>query len=324
MEQIKRIAILDPSICTSNIGDKIIMDSAEKEIKSVFKNAFYVKIPTQEIIFKMSYKHIKNSEEKIVCGTNLLSSNMPFYNQWKIGLFDSLFLKDVVLLGVGWWQYQRDPNIYTRRLLKRVLSNKKIHSVRDNYTKNMLEKIGIKNVINTSCPTMWMLNKQHCEKVPVTKSENVIFTVTDYNKDIVNDKFLIHTLIENYSKVFFWVQSYNDIGYIFNELNFSKKDVIIVSPTIEKLDEVLINESVDYVGTRLHAGIRALQHQVRTIIIGIDNRALEKAKDFNVCVIERDSIAKNLYNLIYSDIKCNISIPEDNIEIWKNQFLNQK
>jgi len=324
MEQIKRIAILDPSICSPNMGDKIIMDSAEKVIKSVFKNAFYVNIPTQEILFKRSYKNILNSDEKIVCGTNLLSSNMPFYNQWKIGFLDSIFLKDVVLLGVGWWQYQRDPNVYTRRLLKRVLSNEKIHAVRDNYTKNMLEKIGIKNVINTSCPTMWMLNKRHCEKIPVTKSENVIFTVTDYNKDIINDKFLIQTLIDNYSKVFFWVQSYDDIGYIFNELNFSKKDVTIVSPTIEKLDEVLINESVDYVGTRLHAGIRALQHQVRTIIIGIDNRALEKAKDFNICIIERHLIAKNLYNLIYSDIKCNISIPEHNIEIWKNQFLNQK
>ena len=31
----------------------------------------------------------------------------------------------------------------------------------------------------------------------------------------------------------------------------------------------------------------------------------------------------NLYNLIYSDIKCAISIPEHNIETWKNQFLNQ-
>ena len=50
---------------------------------------------------------------------------------------------------------------------------------------------------------------------------------------------MIHTLIDNYSKVFFWVQSYNDIGYIFNELNFSKKDVTIVPPTIEKLDEAL-------------------------------------------------------------------------------------
>ena len=54
-----------------------------------------------------------------------------------------------------------------------------------------------------------------------------------------------------------------------------------------------MSENIDYVGTRLHAGIRALQHKKRTIIIGIDNRAIEKAKDFNLTVIDRKNIKNN-------------------------------
>ena len=85
----KKISILDTSICTENIGDKIIMDFAMKEIEKEFGNSFYVHIPTHDVIWKNSYRHVKTSDHAIACGTNMLSSNMNRYNQWKINLKDS-------------------------------------------------------------------------------------------------------------------------------------------------------------------------------------------------------------------------------------------
>ena len=67
-------------------------------------------------------------------------------------------------------------------LLKILLSKTYLHSVRDEYTKDMLERIGIKNVINTGCPTMWSLTEEHCKQIPIKKSNSVVFTITDYNK----------------------------------------------------------------------------------------------------------------------------------------------
>ncbi|MGL6364348.1 hypothetical protein ACSZMZ_00030 [Aeromonas veronii] len=58
----------------------------------------------------------------------------------------------------------------------------------------------------------------------------------------------------------------------------------------------------------------------RTIIIGIDNRALEKKKDFNINVIERHNISKALEVEIKRDFETNITINEKNIEKFKAQF----
>ena len=79
----------------------------------------------------------------------------------------------------------------------------------------------------------------------------------------------------------------------------------------------LIN--LDFIGTRLHAGIRALQKFRRTIILGIDNRATEKSKDFNLKVLQRDDIDK-LNGIINNDFRTEININETNIKKWKDQF----
>lgn len=321
MKEIKKIAIFDTSICTENIGDKIIMDAALINLNSIFGDAFYINFPTHDKISRASYNRSQSAHYRFVCGTNLLSSNMNVYNQWLINLKDAIFLSDITLLGVGWWQYQKKPNWYTKLLLKRVLSDEKIHSVRDSYTENQLKSIGIYNVINTSCPTMWSLTMKHCKKIPTKKTKKVITTLTDYNKNIKSDKFIIRTLLKNYEEVYFWIQSFNDIDYIIKELEFNENQISFVPPTIERLDSILLNEDVDYVGTRLHAGIRALQKKIRTIIIGIDNRAFEKSKDFNLCVIDRKEVEEKLENLINQEFKTEISIPEKNIKIWKEQFI---
>ena len=98
------IAHIDPSICSLNIGDFIISDAVGGVFDEIFKYCQVAKIPSQDSWWRGSYRVLKNADISLVGGTNLLSSNMPFYRQWKISPLDIPFKNEIVLLGVGWWQ----------------------------------------------------------------------------------------------------------------------------------------------------------------------------------------------------------------------------
>ena len=315
----KTIAVLNPSILSLNIGDDIIIDSIYTELYEMFKETFFIDIPTQEMIFRNSYRILNNSTYAFVAGTNLLSSNMFIRKQWKLTPFDLFLLKNLILLGTGWRNYEKSTNFYAKLIYKKVLHKTLMHSVRDNYTKQRLAEIGIDNVINTACPTMWKLTPEHIAKIPVKKSNTVVFTLTDYRTDPQNDEFLITALLENYDKVYFFMQQIGDYHYI-NRLNTDIKKIHFLNPTLKDYDHFLNTNDVDYIGTRLHGGIRALQKYKRTIIIGVDNRALEISKDTNLLVIDRKEIQERLIPLIASEFTQDIIIPTENIKRWKEQF----
>lgn len=314
-----RITIYDTSVCTENVGDEIIMDSVNRELRSLFKRTMFLKVPTHEKITKISYIKMRKTSLGIVGGSNLLAPNMRYpINQWNIHIWNTKHMNNVVLMGVGCQNYGDKINWYTRLLYKKALSENHIHSVRDSYTEEILRKIGIDNVINTGCPTLWNLTKDHCSKIPHKKSNNVICTFTDYNKDIDRDKKLADILFKNYDKVYCWIQGSEDYDYI---KSISEK-FILVDPHLESYDNILnSNIDLDYVGTRLHAGIRAMQKGRRSIILVIDNRAREMGKDYNLNIIERIDIDK-LEEYINKDFKTDIKLNEKNIEIWKRQFQN--
>ena len=315
----KKITILNTAILSNNIGDYIIMDSVSEVLNDLFKNDMFFDSYTHGKVSKESYFLNKQSDYSFIGGTNLLSSNMNKYNQWKINLIDGLFLKNIILMGVGWWQYQDKPNYYTKYLLKKVLSEKVLHSVRDSYSEKMLKSIGVNNVINTGCMTMWGLTKEHCLKIPNVKADDVVFTLTDYNKDYDKDQILIDILKCNYKTLYFWPQGLGDLEYLKSLKNI--KDVNILGGNLHSYNALLENENInlDFIGTRLHAGIRALQNKRRTIIIGIDNRAEEKRKDFNLNVVDRENI-NEISNILNHSAATEIKINEVNIEKWKNQF----
>lgn len=320
MITIKNISVLDTSIATQNIGDEIIMDAVVRELHDVFVNDMFLKIPTHEIIGVSSLSLIRHSEFGILGGSNILSSAMNKYKQWKIKLYQSYFIKHkIILLGVGWRNYQQSPNFYTKALLKNLLNKNFLHSVRDSYTEEKLKKEGVKNVINTACPTMWRLTPAHCREIAKKKADKVVFTLTDYSKDHDADVFLINSLLNNYNEVYFWVQSRKDLQYL-HELHIDLSRIQIIPPNLNAYTDFLQNNNCDYVGTRLHGGIRALQNKKRTIIIGVDNRAIEKQKDFNLKVIKRINLKTNLEEMILSEFETIINIPLGNIEKWKKQF----
>lgn len=314
----KKILIFDTSIATQNLGDLIILESVNKTLEKLFPDGRFFNTATHESIGLASYKLHKKADLSFVAGTNLLSSNMNKYNQWKVNFYDAAFLKDIILLGVGWWQYQNGVNWYTKLLYQKLLHSKYQHSVRDSYTKAKLAQAGLVNCINTGCPTTWSLTPQHCSNIPTVKSDSVVFTLTDYNKNHHADSKLIDFLAKHYDKLYFWPQGSGDLDYL---KSFSN-NVELVAPSLRGFDALLeSSDSIDYVGTRLHAGIRAMQHQRRSIIIGVDNRAVEIAKDINLPFLVRENIG-GLAGMMDGKWATSLTIDFAAIESWRSQFFH--
>ena len=93
---------------------------------------------------------------------------------------------------------------------------------------------------------------------------------------------------------------------------------------LENYDSLLEHKEIDYVGTRLHAGIRAIGKRHRTIVIAIDNRAKNIANDTGLPIVLRENIGNLLKEKIESNFETDIQMPWDEIEKWKNQFKGGK
>jgi len=312
----KKISIIDTSISDYNLGNQIIMDGVYKQLFSIFPKDFFFKLPYAEIT-PHTLSYINRSEFSIVGGANLLNGHLERYRDLDINLLKSFKLRNIILMGVGWWQYESNISLYSRFLLKQLLKNDFIHSVRDSYTQKKLESIGILNVINTGCPSIWNLNSDHCSGIPSGKTETVIFTITDYHFNHKKTQKIVDALSKNYENIFFWPQGEGDYELISPYLK--EINVKMINPNLESYNQFLRQNDTDYVGTRLHAGIRALQHKKRTIIIGIDNRAIEMQTDFGLPVIPEKEL-DNLDDLIKSKWVVDIRLRLKEIDIWKKQF----
>lgn len=321
-----KICLFDPSIenndysPSSNLGDLIIQEAVNRELLSIFNKCDIKRISTQTYLKQEQIRTFHNCSLIFVGGTNLLSSKMNEYRQWKISLFNSFRISNAILLGVGWWQYQENPNLYTKTILRCALSNKILHSVRDNYTKLKLESIGIKNVLNTGCPTMWLLAELKPYEIPSSKAENVLLMLTDYYQDIDLDKKLIEVLVRQYKTVFAWPQGRNDIEYI---RNFNLP-VVILEHSLESLDNFIKSGiQFDYIGTRLHGGIRCLLARKRSLILEVDNRAKEIAIDTGITKAQRDNF-DYIKQWIEKPLITKINLDINLINKWKSQFNDAK
>ncbi len=311
------LTLLNPAIASENLGDYIIEQAVKDELGRIMPDQQIIDLPTQEIVGRRSFRLARTADYRIVGGTNLLSSHMLRYRQWKIGIFNARRIGPSVLMGVGWWQYQDDPDLYTRLVLQSVLSADSLHSVRDNYTKEKLAGLGFNNVLNTSCPTVWSLTPEHCQTIPLSRSKEVVVTITDYHSDPKNDRTLFQMLHETYDRVFFWPQGSGDLRYA-AELG-ALSGVTTIHPSVAAFDALLSERGVDFVGTRLHAGIRAMQKGRRAIIVSVDNRSVEISRDIGLPVVQRGD-NEALARQINSDWETRLTLPTENIAKWKSQF----
>lgn len=318
------LILFDPTVGTTNKGDDIIMRGVYDGLKEIIRDRYVIHFPTHTTPFSIfqnyfwwKAKFVRNADLKFVCGTNLLAKNMRYpVNNWNINLFNSKPLANSILVGVGNSLLNKKSNIYTRKLYKRVLNKEYFHSVRDDSTKEMLESMGYK-AITTGCPTLWGITPEIINSIPTKKADSVVMTITGSDRDRVNDQAMFDICKKNYNKRFLWLQTIHDLPYLKTLEDLD--DVELINSDLESYSIFLQNNDVDYVGTRLHGGIFAMQHKKRSIIIAIDNRATNINKVNKLNCIQRKDI-KELDRMINNDIITNLNIDYDSIERWKKQF----
>lgn len=328
----KMITVFDPSLANNdgepskNLGDEIIWLSVCKVLKELFPSSGFQRISTHEIPPNSLLKKAGQTNGIFVGGSNLLSSYVRGYNQWKLmppgwkGVFFPK-IKNAILLGVGWWQYQEPPSLSTKFYYNRVLNHKVMHSVRDSFTLQQMQSLGFKNVVNTGCPTTWELNGiSGARKNPGIN--NCIFTLTDYNKKPELDIQLLEIISKNFSELAFFSQGSRDLEYLKHLPSFEKvSDKLKILTTVEAFQEAL-SKPICYIGTRLHGGIFALQKKKDALIIGIDNRAKEMKKDINLPVVDRadkEGISSWIKGNYKEDL---IKINLNSINTWKQSVIN--
>jgi len=309
------ITLLDTSVATDNLGDEIIVEAIAAIVQSLFPDAYIYRVATHEYITKISRDLIRSSQLSILCGTSALCSNMIYSAPWKLRPWDPLLLKNIVLLGAGWRDSAKRTNAYTRWVLRRALSGTMLHSVRDDFAKRKLASLG-KQAENTSCPTMWQVTPEHCATIPKKKAEAVITTVTWYKPNPKSDRALLELLARSYKTVYCWTQQSEDRKYYDS---IAIPGIKFVRPNVHEYDRTLEEESIDYIGLRLHGGIRALQKRKRALILPVDNRASEISHDTGLPTIMRDRLDL-IEEWIWSNGPTNLRLPVGAIEKWKGQF----
>jgi polysaccharide pyruvyl transferase WcaK-like protein len=211
---------------------------------------------------------------------------------------------------------------FTRILLKGVLSRRYLHSVRDGYTQQKLATCGIRNVINTSCPTLWKMAGRRTTVNERPPAKNVLLMLTDYRKDEEADRLLVACLAAQYETIYFWPQGQMDLSYLSSLLPPTAVKLVVLDRTLGALDDCLAaTPDLDYVGTRLHGGIRCLHAGKRSLILEVDNRATEIAKETGLPSLPRSDVA-NIEKWVKVGWKSEIWVDEKPIQKWRQQFAN--
>ncbi len=309
------ITLIDTSLSSDNLGDEVIMDAVKNIVFSLFPDAYYYHVPSHELLSYRTRAFLKRSDYCFVGGSNLLSSQIGRNSQWRMRWLDTLALNRAICLGVGWNDYSRAANLPTRLLLRTMLDSSVVHSVRDTYTERRLSQIGIR-CINTACPTMWNLTRPHCLGIPSRRAGAAVFTLTAWRPDPRADRELIDVLKKHYRRVHFFAQMREDYDY-FRQFDCSGIDV--VKPTLQGYTSLLADGDIDYVGTRLHGGIRALQMGRRTLVLGVDNRGVEIHRDTGLPMLPRAELTA-VESWIEGEEITEVHLPWQAIEQWRDQF----
>lgn len=322
----KKVLILNPAHFTKNktspnIGDLIISRAVERELHSIFgEDCLIINRPSHSYLSFSDIKLLKNVDYIFVGGSNLLWFRFFPRASFRIGILGMIFYRKLILFGVGWGSYKlQKVGIWSKFISKLIFSKTNFHSVRDEFTANLSrEKLGLKNTVNTVCPTLWFWLDRNSKNYRVLKGERCVFSLTDYDKDPENDLKLIDEINMAYKKcnIYFWPQGAGDTAYV-KSLGY---DGIIIDRSLESLIKFYKEDiPTDYIGTRLHAGVLALEYNLRTLIIKIDNRANEIARDTGLQIIDRVSL-NGLNKWIEHSPEINIKLPKENILSWKSQF----
>ncbi|MBI5371161.1 MAG: polysaccharide pyruvyl transferase family protein [Sphingobacteriales bacterium] len=336
MKKSNYIVLLDPSIRDNNgapafnLGDMIIYDAVMKILSEIFQKHEILRISSHEWFAKKQKKILNGSLLNIMGGTNVLTSDIRNFPRMtpekKKGFYLFPGFNNLVLLGTGWEKYQSKPDWATIIYYYRILNKKYFHSVRDEYSLNQLKKAYVPNVLNTSCPTTWELDRDFIN-VFQPNYNSIFFTLTNYYPNHTIDNNLLKYIFDSgQSNLIFFPQTAVDLDYLSSLENYrnNKSKIKILKTEYSEFLHFVHSEKFNYIGSRLHAGIRCLQLGNPTLIFAVDNRALEIRKDTGLNILARTD-----FTLLQKWIKGEyrperIQLPEDNISIWKKQFQDIK
>lgn len=329
------IILLDPALQdnqgteSTNLGDLIISESVVKILSELFPSKQIVRISTHDEIDLKRRRQINNAFLSFIGGTNLITSDISAYRQFVVrnGKLVWLFpgVKELILLGCGWGVGYGDPvQFQTKFFYRRILHPRFIHSLRDQYSADKLQQEAGIHSMNTSCPTTW--NLEYNQSEPVNFNNVCLFTLTDYNTNVLADDALLMTILKFFTKIVFFPQGAMDIDYLKTLPAYRKNKVKIdiLPHDYKQFLKFISTSSLTYIGTRLHAGIKCLEHKHKSIIIAIDNRATEIAKDILLPVCSRWD-----YTILTDWLKGEplfnqrFRVPFQAISEWKKQFLPQ-
>lgn len=314
----RQVVVLDTEMGGENSGDRIIMQACGGVVRDLFGDIPLPHVATH--YYDPELERIGGAI-KLLCGTNILYTHMADQRQWALP-HDLANMRDVCLLGVGMSDIGVDDQMdsYTKWFYKSALSSTFLHSVRDEMTRQRLLDIGIDNVLNTACPTMWSLTPELLSRVPKRKARHVLTSITDYCFSPDEDLAMLRILQQEYEKVTIWLQGSHDLDWCLDKI-VGRGEFEMIGPDLEDLDKALRDPDLDYVGTRLHAGIRSLTRGHRTLVIAIDNRARQIGADTNLPTLERGLVDTGaLERWINSPEPVELSMPWDEIGAWKEQF----
>jgi polysaccharide pyruvyl transferase WcaK-like protein len=312
------IMLLDTSVGSDNVGDEIIVESIRTHVLHRFPNCYITTCASHDGLGRSSRELARSADLILLMGTNALSQNYHVDSDfiWSIASEDlDVLANKVLLVGVGANRSFSKLDPRQRRLLQSLLCSEYTHSVRDSSGLQIVELAGRK-AVNTSCPTLWKFSDEVKLLFP-PKSDCVCFTLTKHKPSRL-DSIFIQILRSRYQRLVFWPQQPRDLAYLEQLTDISK--IYILPPTLKSYDDFLSSTSTDVIGTRLHGTIRGMQHGRRSIVISIDNRAREISALTGLPAIERESIEEDLSPMIDSELTPRIRIPQNDINIFLNQF----
>jgi polysaccharide pyruvyl transferase WcaK-like protein len=278
------LALLDTALGSDNEGDQIIVDAVLDALPGLRE---VPRLPTHRRLSRGELALAARTRFLFLAGTNALTSTVRPATPWRLGPAEmAAFTRKVIPIGVGWRDYERPATLGRAVTYKALFASGVPVSVRDSHAQSMLTNAGIES-INTGCPTMWSL-PDTLPAYPPTQS--VVATVTDYKRSADEDGYLLRELARRFEHVTVWPQSDDDVSYL-STLALDERTTIAQRGLAHF--HTCLDDSL-YVGTRLHAGIRALQRSRPALIVAVDNRAQEIAHDTGLRVIARDQLRTGL------------------------------
>jgi hypothetical protein len=306
-----KLVWLDPSKENVNAGDEVIAEAiGEIGLPGLGTAA---RLTTHRLLKPRELKQLMAADVVIVGGTNILNSKLFMQRQWPLPPWQVAALRaKTVFVGVGWWQYQDGISAHTKAILRYISHPHISHAVRDSYTQQKLKAIGVESFM-TSCPTLW--NQHGCSQPGLGNSKAVVATITDYYFQPEIDLSWIRQLADRFSEVLVVGMGPGD-QKVFDE-RIAGANINWAGYGMTALAALRTQTDV-HIGTRLHAGVYWNSLGGSSVILAVDNRATEIAKDTGLRVVDRRSF--DLDSVVAAGESGEIRLPVGAIEQWKRQW----